>query len=304
MEKYVIGVDLGGTKVEACLLDTNRNLLSRKRALAEASKGIDRVIEVIENIIVEGSEGKQYAAVGIGTPGTYIPSEDRIYGSPHTPVYETPGMIQRLRERLAVPLLVENDANCLALAEFFASCKGKYHHVMAVILGTGFGSGLILDDKLYRGSKGGGGEIGHTSIDIDGRLCECGRKGCVEAYLSGPSLSRRFFELSGKKMKPKEIYSLYCQGDPMAMRLFEESCKIMGEVFANAINIFDLDAIILGGGVSNLPLWYEKVPAYIEKSLFGVPRGKMPLIKAKLGDSAGVFGAAFLALRELGYMDF
>ncbi len=304
MEKYVIGIDLGGTKVEACLLDTDRNLLARKRALVEASKGIDRVIEVIENIIIEGSEGKQYAAVGIGTPGTYIPSEDRIYGSPHTPVYETPGMIKRLRERLAVPLLIENDANCLALAEFFASCKGKYHHVMAVILGTGFGSGLILDDKLYRGSKGGGGEIGHTSIDIDGRLCECGRRGCVEAYLSGPSLSRRFFELSGKKMKPKEIYNLYCQGDPMAVRLFEESCKIMGEVFANAINIFDLDAIILGGGVSNLPLWYEKVPAYIEKSLFGVPRGKMPLIKAKLGDSAGVFGAAFLALRELGYMDF
>jgi len=304
MEKYVIGIDLGGTKVEACLLDTDRNLLARKRALAEASKGIDRVIEVIENLIVEVSEGKQYAAVGIGTPGTYIPSEDRIYGSPHTPVYETPGMIKRLRERLAVPLLIENDANCLALAEFFASCKGKYHHVMAVILGTGFGSGLILDDKLYRGSKGGGGEIGHTSIDIDGRLCECGRRGCVEAYLSGPSLSRRFFELSGKKMKPKEIYSLYCQSDPMAVRLFEESCKIMGEVFANAINIFDLDAIILGGGVSNLPLWYEKVPAYIEKSLFGVPRGKMPLIKAKLGDSAGVFGAAFLALRELGYMDF
>jgi len=304
MEKYVIGIDLGGTKVEACLLDTDRNLLARKRALAKASKGIDRIIEVIENLIVEVSEGKQYAAVGIGTPGTYIPSEYRIYGSPHTPVYETLGMIQRLRERLAVPLLVENDANCLALAEFFASCKGKYHHVMAVILGTGFGSGLILDDKLYRGSKGGGGEIGHTSIDIDGRLCECGRRGCVEAYLSGPSLSRRFFELSGKKMSPQEIYKLYCQNDPMAVRLFEESCKIMGEVFANAINIFDLDAIILGGGVSNLPLWYEKVPAYIEKSLFGVPRGKMPLIKAKLGDSAGVFGAAFLALRELGYMDF
>ncbi|MBE0461567.1 MAG: ROK family protein [Candidatus Aminicenantes bacterium] len=304
MEKYVIGIDLGGTKVEACLLDTDRNLLARKRALAEASKGIDRVIEVIENLIVEVSEGKQYAAVGMGTPGTYIPSEDRIYGSPHTPVYETPGMIQRLRGRLGVPVILENDANCLAIAEFFASCKGKYHHVMAVILGTGFGSGLILDDKLYRGSKGGGGEIGHTSIDIDGRLCECGRRGCVEAYLSGPSLSRRYFEISGKKMKPQEIYNLYCQGDPMAVRLFEESCKIMGEVFANAINIFDLDAIILGGGVSNLPLWYEKVPDYIEKSLFGVPRGKMPLIKAKLGDSAGVFGAAYLALRELGYMDF
>jgi predicted NBD/HSP70 family sugar kinase len=135
-------------------------------------------------------------------------------------------------------------------------------------------------------------------------MCECGRRGCVEAYLSGPSLSRRFSELSGKKLPVQKIYRLYQEKNLQAVDFFEESARIMGEAFANVINALDLDAIILGGGVSNLPVWYEKVPDYMEASLFGVPRGTIPIIKAKLGDSAGVFGAAYLALRELGYMEF
>ncbi len=303
-KKYVVGVDLGGTKVEACLLDADRSLLARHRVLSEASKGQDHVLQNIESVIDKVSEGKSFAAVGMGTPGTYVPSEDRLCGAPHTPVYENPGLVMRLRERLSAPLIVENDANCLALAEFFASCEGKYRYVMAVILGTGVGCGLILDNKLYRGSKGGAGEIGHTSIDIYGRLCECGSRGCVEAYLSGPSHSRRFHEMSGKKMAIQQIYHMYQEGNEMAHRLFEESCQIMGVFFANTINALDLEAIILGGGVSNIPLWYEKVPQYMEKGFFGVPREALPIIKAQLGDSAGVFGAAYLALRELGYMDF
>lgn len=304
MNKHVVGVDLGGTKVEACLLDQDRNLIARQRVLSEASRGMDHVIQNIANVIHKVSEGRDFAAVGMGTPGTYIPSEDRLYGAPHTPVYEEPGLIQGLQKCLEVPLVVDNDANCLALAEFFASCEGKYRYVMAVILGTGVGCGLILDNKLYRGSKGGAGEIGHTSIDINGRVCECGLKGCVEAYLSGPSHSRRFFELSGKKLDLREIYALFEKGDPIARRLLEESCRIMGVFFANTINALDLEAVILGGGVSNISLWYAKVPPVMEQCFFGIPRKKVPIIKARLGDSAGVFGAAYLALRELGVMEF
>ena len=303
-KEYVVGVDLGGTKVEACLLDRNRKCLSRYRMASEASSGTDRVLANIENVIQHVSEGKSIAAIGMGTPGTYVPSEDRLFGSPHTPVYEKPGLIQRLRDRLDVPVIIENDANCLALADFYASCEGKDRYVMAVILGTGVGCGLILDNRLYRGSKGGAGEIGHTSIDINGRLCECGSRGCVEAYLSGPSHSRRYQEISGKQKSLEEIHGLYQKGDPLARRLLEESCRIMGVFLANTINAFDLEAIILGGGVSNIPLWYEKVPFLMEQCFFGVPRQNVPIIKAQLGDSAGVFGAAYLALRELGYMDF
>lgn len=304
MTEYVVGIDLGGTKVEACLLDNQRRCLDRQRIFSEAAKGLEHVVGKIIHLVQKVSGGKPFSAVGMGTPGTYIEAEDRIYGSPHTPVYESPGFVQAVKKGLPVPLIVENDANCLAIAEFFASCKGKYHHVMAVILGTGVGSGLVLNDKLYRGSRGGGGEIGHTTIDIHGRMCECGRLGCVEAYLSGPSLSRRFSELGGKELTVQEIYSLYQKRDPSAVEFFEESAQIMGEAFANVVNALDLDAIILGGGVSNLHVWYEKVPVYMKDSFFGVPRGTVPIIKAQLGDSAGVFGAAYLALREQGYMEF
>ena len=299
-----IGIDLGGTKVEACLVDARRTILARQRIPSEPRLGKERVVANILKLVADTAGVRTFAAVGMGTPGTYSPADDIMYGAPHTPLYEKPGLISLLRAKLPVPLVVENDANCLALAEFFESCRGKYASVMAVILGTGMGSGLILDNRLYRGARGNAGEIGHATIDIGGRLCECGRRGCAEAYLSGPSLSRRFAELSGKKLSPREIYLRYEKGDPLALGFFEESFRIMGEVFANAVNLLDIEAIVLGGGVSNIPLWYEHVPPYLRKGLFGVPGRDIPILKAKLGDSAGVLGAAYLALRELKLMEF
>ncbi|MFC2167936.1 ROK family protein [Acidobacteriota bacterium] len=305
MKEYIVGVDLGGTKIEACLLDGQRNCLDRRRVFSEAAMGMDHVIDKIIRLIKTVSGEKTYSAVGIGTPGTFVEVEERIYGSPHTPVYHTTGFIPSLKKKLSpCPVVVDNDANCLAVAEYFSGCKGKYSSVMAVILGTGVGSGLVLNDKLYQGSRGGGGEIGHMTIDFNGRICECGRRGCVEAYLSGPSHSRRFFDLSGQKLQVQDIYKLYQDQDPFAVELFAESTNILAETFANIVNVLDIDAIILGGGVSNLPIWYDKVPQLMANLLFGVPRDNIPILKANLGDSAGVFGAAYLALRELKLMEF
>ncbi len=304
MEPYVIGIDLGGTKVEACLLDKELRVMARRRILSQPSEGRNQVVENILRVVKETAQGKTYAAVGIGTPGTYNADEDRLYGAPHTPLYEEPGLIGDLRLKLDVPVVVENDANCLALAEFYASCKGKYGFVLAVILGTGVGGGLILDNRLYRGAKGGAGEIGHTIVELNGRQCQCGRRGCAEAYLSGPSLSRRYREQSGRTADAEEIYRRFLAGESSAVRLLEETCVIMADFFADAVNALDLEAVILGGGVSNIPLWVERVPPMMRKRLFGVPRPHIPLLPARLGDSAGVFGAAYLGLRELGLMDF
>lgn len=304
MSQYVIGIDLGGTKVEACLLDSGRNILSRCRTPSEPSLGLDRVIANIRKVVTEAADGRSFAAIGMGTPGTYLSSQDRLFGSPHTTVYETPGFIGRLRREYDVPLIVDNDANCLALAEYFAAYSEEYKYVLAVILGTGFGTGLILNGKLYRGAVGAAGEIGHCTIDYNGRLCECGRRGCAEAYLSGESIRRRYSEVSGEVLDVKRIYERFLTGDSFAEQILDESCRIMGEVLANAVNTFDLEAIILGGGVSNLPIWYERVPAYLQKSVFGPPRNEIPILKATLSDSAGVVGAGYLALRELGWMKF
>lgn len=304
MSRYAIGVDLGGTKVEACLVDESRKILARKRRPSEPRRGRDKVVGNILELVRETAGGARYEAVGMGTPGTYAPGDDIMHGAPHTPLYEKPGLISLLRSKLAVPLTIENDANCLALAEFFAQCHGTYDTVMAVILGTGMGSGLILGNRLHRGPNGNAGEIGHTSIDINGRLCECGRRGCGEAYLSGPSLARRYKELTGETLGPEEIFARFEKGEASALLLFAESCRIMGEIFANCVNTLDLQAIILGGGVSNIPLWYDGVPPYMEGSIFGITGRRVPILKAVLGDSAGVLGAAFLGLRDMGLMQF
>lgn len=303
---YVVGVDLGGTKVEACLVDSDKNILKRERTFINTSNGLQPVIQTICNLIRHVADAKPFSAVGMGTPGTYIPEEDKLYGAPNSTVYETPGFIQKIKDYLMVPVCIENDANCLALAEFFASCKGKYKYVLAVIMGTGLGTGLILDNKLYRGAHGGAGEMGHSKIVFNGRKCLCGQHGCAEAYLSGPSLCRRFFDLTQHKLDVPEIYDLFLKNNPHASSLFNESIKMLGQFFSNAINTLDLEAIILGGGVSNLPIWYLKdsVALSMKQSLFGIPRKDIPIIQAKLGDSAGVLGAAYLALRELGHMDF
>jgi fructokinase len=304
VSRSAVGIDLGGTKVEACLMDETRTILARKRRPSEPDKGRERVVENILDLIDDTAGGARFEAVGIGTPGTYRAADDIMYGAPHTPLYEEPGLVSLLRSRLAVPLIGENDANCLALAEFFAQCHGKYSTVMAVILGTGMGSGLILGNRLHRGPNGNAGEVGHTSIAIDGRLCECGRRGCGEAYLSGPSLGRRYAEIAGESLPPEKIFERYEKGEAHARRIFEESFRIMGELFANCINALDLEAIVLGGGVSNIPLWYEHVPPIMTKALFGIPGRKIPILKAVLGDSAGVLGAAYLALRAMHLLEF
>ncbi len=304
MSRFAVGIDLGGTKVEACLVDETRRILARKRRPSEPGLGRERVVANILELIAETAGEAAFEAVGMGTPGTYSAADDIMYGAPHTPLYEKPGLVSLLRTELKVPLIVENDANCLALAEFFAQCHGRFTTVMAVILGTGMGSGLILGNRLHRGPNGNAGEIGHTSIAIDGRTCECGRRGCGEAYLSGPSLGRRYAELAGETLPPERIFERYGAGDARARRVFDESVRIMGELFANCVNALDLEAIVLGGGVSNIPLWYEQVPAVMNKSLFGLPGRTIPILKAVLGDSAGVLGAAYLALREMDLMEF
>jgi fructokinase len=303
-ERYALGIDLGGTKVEAILIDSRRNVKARKRKPAEAAKGMERVLDNIEAVARETAGDNRYEAVGIGTPGVYMERDDRIYGASNSPAYELPGFISSLRKRLSVPVMVENDGNCLALAEFFASCEGVYSHVLAVIMGTGLGSGLILDNRLYTGPTGGGAEFGHTCLQYGGRLCGCGKKGCAEAYLSGPSMTRRYQEKTGLTLDVQDIYKEYRRQQAPAVELFEESFRMMGDFFANAVNLLDVQAVILGGGVSNLPLWYERVPQYLERSIFGIPRGTIPILKARMGDSAGVFGAAYLALRHMGLMEF
>ncbi|PCJ62986.1 MAG: hypothetical protein COA79_02395 [Planctomycetota bacterium] len=304
MNEYVIGIDLGGTKIEGCLMNENKEVLSRERVPSNHNQGVEVIINTISNLCKTVSEGVKIEAIGIGTPGTLIESTNTLFGLPQSPNYGTPGFLNLLEKKVQKPLIIENDANCLALAEFFATDEKNYSHVMAVILGTGVGSGLILDKKLYRGKNGGAGEFGHTTINYLGRQCSCGRKGCVQTYISGPAIEERYKEISNESVSAKEIYQRYLKKEEDASRIIEDSLSIFGEAIGNMANVFDLDAVILGGGVSNMPVWYENTSSYLKNVFFGLERKDFPILKAKLGDSAGVIGAAYLALRHIGKVDF
>jgi fructokinase len=304
MLEYVVGIDLGGTKIEACLMNENKEVLMRERTFSNHDHGLEVIINTIHELYCKVSNGKEIKAVGIGTPGTLVKETNTLLGSPQSPNYNIPGFLNQLEKKIGLPLIVENDANCLALAEFFAADEKKYSHVMAVILGTGVGSGLILNKKLYRGINGGAGEFGHTTVNYQGRLCSCGKRGCVQAYLCGPAIERRYKEISQIAVSSKEIYQRYLKKEINATKIIQESLEIFGEAIGNMVNIFDLDAVILGGGVSNMSVWYEEAPHYLQNVFFGLERENFPILKAKLGDSAGVIGAAYLALRHLGKVDF
>lgn len=304
MQEYVIGIDLGGTKIEACLMNTNKKIIHRERSPSNHDLGLEKIINTIHELFEKVRDSNKITAIGIGTPGTLVKKSNTLLGSPQSPNYNIPGFLNKLEEKLQLPLIVENDANCLALAEFFATDEKKYSHVMAIILGTGVGSGLILDKKLYRGKNGGAGEFGHITIDYNGRPCPCGRNGCVQSYLSGPSIEKRYEEISNETVTTKEIYQRYLKNESHATKIIQESLQIFGEAIGNMVNVFDLDAVILGGGVSNMPIWHEESSHYLENVFFGLERKNFPVLKAKLGDSAGVIGAAYLALRHIGKVEF
>ena len=305
MSRYAVGIDLGGTKVEACLVDGTRGILVRKRRPSEPGLGRERVVSNILELVAETAGGSPYEAVGLGTPGTYSAATDIMYGAPHTPLYEKPGLVSLLRSRLAVPLVVENDANCLALAEFFAQCHGRYATVMAVILGTGMGSGLVLGNRLHRGPHGNAGRD-RAHLDRHRRTPLRMRPQGLRRGLPLRAEPRPPLRRAGRRqpLPPDKIFERFEAGDPHARRVFGESVRIMGELFANCVNALDLEAIVLGGGVSNIPLWYDEVPPVMNRALFGVPGREIPILKAVLGDSAGVLGAAYLALRAMHLMDF
>ena len=203
-----------------------------------------------------------------------------------------------LRELTGRDLVFANDANCFAIAETLLGCVSEQAPgakvVFGVILGTGTGGGIVINGQIIGGAQGIGGEWGHTFLDHSAGHCYCGRVGCTEQILAGPSLERYYLSLSGVKRSMREIVPLYREGnDPAATRTLQRFFHFFAKGIANVINILDPDAVILGGGLANIDeLYTEGVPQVVDH-LFN-PRMDTKFLRPKLGDSAGVFGAALL----------
>ena len=299
--KALWGIDLGGTKIEGVILESpgNPNPLVRTRVDTEASKGYDHIIGQIQMLVAELSakSGLTPAAIGIGTPGVLDPTLQTMKNCNATVLNGKP--LQRdLQIRLKIPVVLANDANCFALAEtHWGAVRQEAPNarmVFGIIMGTGVGGGIVIDGKIWNGRHGIAGEWGHNFLDESGGPCYCGKTGCVETVIAGPATERYYKSLSGTGIKLKEIAARHRAGsDEAATKTIHRLSHFFGKGISVITNLLDPDVIVVGGGVGNLDELYTEGLGSLGHFIFnnGV---EVPLLKPRLGDSAGVFGAAAL----------
>ena len=295
------GIDLGGTKIEGVILKDKNDpeVLLRTRLDTEAHLGYEHILDRIKLLIDKMSAGSGLSPekIGFGTPGALDPITLTMKNSNTTALNGQPFHVD-LENKLQVPVKMANDANCFALAE---ARMGSVQELMpdakvcfGVIMGSGVGGGIVVNGEVLIGRQGIAGEWGHNFLDESGGDCYCGRVGCVEKVISGRNLEQYFKEQTGQDRKLKDLYQAHLDGgDEQASMLINRLIHFFGKGIANVINILDPDVIVLGGGVGNIDLLYTEGVEEVKKYLFNT-RLDTVFLKPTLGDSAGVFGAAFL----------
>jgi len=297
------GVDLGGTKIEAAIIDPTRPeiALYRRRLPTEAEKGYEHILSQIVKLIVELeilSGMKRPKKIGFGTPGMIDTTTNLLRHATNTDCLNKRPLQQDLSRVLGVKAVVANDANCFALAEAtLGAARGK-KVVIGLILGTGVGGGVVVDGHAIEGLHRIAGEWGHNPLKGEERLCGCGKRGCNETVLSGPALEHFYFEQTGKKLLLPDIVARAAAGEAAAEATLKRLQEKFAESIAIPINILDPDAIVIGGGIGNIDLLYtqethQKIFSYVVSNEL-----KTPFLKPILGDSAGVFGAAMLTIKN------
>ena len=301
MNENLWGIDLGGTKVEGAVLQSASvpTILFRDRLPTEGHKGYEHILGQIQAVVekMEADLGYRPQKLGIATPGTLDPGLGVMKNSNSTSLNGKP-LKADLERILKLEVHMANDANCFALAEAnMGIAKEKFPNakvVFGVIMGTGVGGGVVVDGKVINGLQGIGGEWGHNFLDESGGPCYCGKSGCVEKVLAGPALEKYYSSLSGQQKTLREVYDLYKAGtDEHAMKTIERMTHFFGLAISVVVNILDPDVIVIGGGVGNIDIIYTDGVASLGKYVFN-NRLDTPILKPKLGDSAGVFGAAYL----------
>jgi len=287
-----IGIDLGGTKIEGILIDKIVNVIERKRISTNRDDGYNSIIERIVSLISELQDlDSSPTTIGICTPGSISPRTGKIKNSNTVCLIGKP-FKKDIESLIGQSIKMDNDANCFTIAEAINGAAKGFNVVFGVIIGTGVGGGIVINSKIHQGRMAIAGEWGHHTLYPNGKDCYCGHKGCVETYISGPSLEKRWTELSGESVSLANIIKQ--KSDKQYFQIWKnEFIENFGIALANVIDILDPDAIVLGGGVSNIDFLYDEGIKSVYKHVFS-DFVDTPILKNQLGDSAGVFGAANL----------
>lgn len=308
-----IGIDLGGTKIEGIAVDlsaggSDPRVLARLRVPTERERGYAHIVETVAQLIFDvataaglysaGQPPSALPPVGVGMPGS-VNRAGRVKNSNTTCLNGRP-FRDDLCRRVGRSIAFSNDANCFALAEARYGAGRGHQVVFGVILGTGVGGGVVYScpgrdralPRTWDGPLGIAGEWGHVTLDpAAGPPCYCGRRGCIETYLSGPAIEADYARRSGQHLPLVDIAQR--KSELHAQATLDAAIGIFGRALATVVNILDPDVVVLGGGVSKLDLWYEDGPREVGRFVFG-DEFNTPILRHEIGDSAGVFGAALL----------
>jgi len=288
---YKIGIDLGGTKTEGVLVDEQFQVIERKRVPTNQNNGYESILNIIKDLISDLKEkNNEKTSIGVCTPGA-LSKESGLIKNSNTQCLIGKDLKNDLEKILEQEISIENDANCFALAEARLGAAKNHDTVFGVIMGTGVGGGLVIDGKIHTGRTNIAGEWGHHCIKPNGNECYCGRKGCVETYISGPALEKKWNELTNQNISVADIVK---NPQEDAYKTWKnEFLENFGLSMANVIDIIDPDAIVLGGGLSNISFLYDEGKNLVYENVFS-DTVDTPILKNQLGDSAGVFGACLI----------
>lgn len=305
-----IGLDLGGTNLKYALGTGSGDLLVRfskpSMALAKQDKIFENMFSAVEQLMGEATaRDETVVAIGIGSPGCVDFEAGRLLGS--TPNFEdwtNAPIKKRFEERFGLPTWVDNDANMMALAESRKGAGRGYRSVLCATLGTGIGGGMVINGELYRGSHYSAAEIGHIVIEINGRPCNCGNRGCLEAYAAAPAIVDRYrkklkrfgvrFDIEG--LNTETIFLKAQLNEDLAKETILETCDYLGTGLASVANVIDPDLIILGGGVAEAGNEFiQRIEQAVKQNAIGAIAEKIRVVKGMLNVDAGIIGAILLA---------
>ena len=316
---YFVGLDLGGTKILAGVFNAKLELKGTTKLSTKADRGVDAVIERIARCIKEAVDEcdldlSQVRGIGIGAPGAVDTEAGRVIFAPNLPGWKDVPLKKNLEKILDVPVFLGNDCNVCTLGVFDQEYKAKPRDLIGIFIGTGIGGGLILNGELYHGHNLTAGEIGHMVIEVSGPKCGCGNRGCFEALASRTAIFREIqaavkdgqetmlTDMLGKDlsdMRSGDLRKAIRRGDKLATKVVEAAAEFAGIGVANLINVLNPEIVVVGGGVIEA-LADEMMPTLIKAAKEHVMTGTMGGIEikaSKLGDNAGITGAAVLARR-------
>ena len=284
-QRQTVGVDIGGTKVAAGLVDGAGAITHKTRV---PMTGFDAVREAVENILREA--GGPIRGIGICSPGPLDPVRGVVINPPNLPCWRNFPLAAETEHGFGVPVRVDNDANAAGLAEALWGAGIGYKNVFYATLGTGVGAGIVFDGKIYHGRTGSAAEGGHVVIDYQGPVCGCGKRGCIEALCSGPAIARR----AGMACA-EDVGAAYWAGDQAAKAVLAETAELLGVWLGTVVDLLEPDVIVVGGGVAELMSpFLEEWKAAIPRWSINPRAGEIPLVRARYGSDSGIAGAAAL----------